>query len=61
MGFPPNATATGDIESMILLAGESVGLVHEIKPAALIIRDLVEGARQLIERRLTPTLVGRQA
>ena len=61
MGFPPNAAATGDIESMDLLMGQSVGLVHEIKPAALIIRDLVEGARQLIERRLTPTLVGRQA
>jgi len=50
-----------DIESIGLLAGQSVGLVHEIKPAALIIRDLVEGARQLIEQRLTPALVGRQA
>src|SRR5215813_565278 len=56
MGFPPNAAATGDIESMDLLMGQSVGLVHEIKPAALIIRDLVEGARQIIEQRLTPTL-----
>jgi hypothetical protein len=37
---------------MDLLAGESVGLVHEIKPAATIIRDLVEGARQLISQRL---------
>jgi nitronate monooxygenase len=62
MGFPPNAAATGDdIESMDLLAGQSVGLVHEIKPAATIVCDLVEGARQLIEQRLTPTLVGRQA
>jgi NAD(P)H-dependent flavin oxidoreductase YrpB (nitropropane dioxygenase family) len=61
MGFPPNASATGDIESMNLLAGESVGLVHEIKPAALIIRDLIEEARQIIEQRLTPTLVRRQA
>ena len=33
MGFPPNASTTGDIESMDLLAGQSVGLVHEIKPA----------------------------
>src|SRR4030095_13572424 len=60
MGFPPNATATEDIESMNLLAGESVGLVHEIKPAALIIRDLIEEARQIIEQRLTPTLLRRQ-
>jgi NAD(P)H-dependent flavin oxidoreductase YrpB (nitropropane dioxygenase family) len=61
MGFPPNAATTGDIESMDLLAGQSVGLVHEIKPAALIIRDLVEGARQIIEQRLSPTVAGRQA
>jgi nitronate monooxygenase len=61
MGFPPNAAATGDIESMDLLAGQSVGLVHEIKPAATMVRDLVVGARQIIEQRLIPTLVGRQA
>jgi len=46
---------------MDLLAGQSVGLVHEIKPAAFIIRDLIEGARQIIEQRLAATLVGRQA
>jgi len=61
MGFPPNAVATGDIEAMDLLAGQSVGLVHAITPAATIVRDLVEGARQLIEQRLTPILVGRHA
>jgi nitronate monooxygenase len=61
MGFPPNATATGDIEAMDLLAGQSVGLVHEIKPAATIVRDLVDGARKLIEQGLTAILVGRQA
>jgi len=43
---------------MDLLAGQSVGLVHEIMPAATIVRDLVEGARQLIEQRLTPILGG---
>ncbi len=37
---------------MGLLAGQSVGLVREIKPAALIVRELVEGARQIIEHRL---------
>src|SRR5262249_36457177 len=56
MGVPPNAAATGDIESMDLLAGQSVGLVHEIKPAALHIRGFVEGGRQIIEQRLAPTL-----
>ena len=61
MGFPPNATATGDIESMDLLVGQSVGLVREITPAATIVRDFVEGARQLIEQWLTPAVVRRQA
>jgi NAD(P)H-dependent flavin oxidoreductase YrpB (nitropropane dioxygenase family) len=46
---------------MDLLAGQSVGLVHEIKPAATIVRDLVDGARKLIEQGLTAILVGRQA
>jgi hypothetical protein len=37
---------------MSLLAGQSVGLVHEIKPAATIIREMVAGAHQIIEQRL---------
>jgi nitronate monooxygenase len=32
-GIPPNADATGDVESMDLLAGQSVGLVADTKPA----------------------------
>src|SRR3974390_2020142 len=42
--LPPNRDATGDIESMALLAGQSVGLVHDIRPAAEIVREMVEGA-----------------
>jgi NAD(P)H-dependent flavin oxidoreductase YrpB (nitropropane dioxygenase family) len=57
MGFPPSVEATGEIESMGLLAGQGVGLVREIKPAALIVRELVEGARQIIEHRLSRKLV----
>jgi NAD(P)H-dependent flavin oxidoreductase YrpB (nitropropane dioxygenase family) len=52
MGFPPNLDARGDIESMGLMAGQSVGLVNEIKPAAQVVRELVEGAQQLIHQRL---------
>ncbi len=55
-GIPPDAEATGDIESMDLLAGQSVGLVREIKPAAVIVRELVEGARRIIEQRLDRAL-----
>jgi NAD(P)H-dependent flavin oxidoreductase YrpB (nitropropane dioxygenase family) len=49
---PPNAEARGDIDSMDLLAGQSVGLVREIKPAGQIVHELVEEARQIIARRL---------
>jgi NAD(P)H-dependent flavin oxidoreductase YrpB (nitropropane dioxygenase family) len=52
MGLPPNCDAGGDIDSMDLLAGQGVGLVREIKPAGQIVHDLVEGARQIIARRL---------
>src|SRR5262249_29035529 len=52
MGFPPNGDASGDIDSMDLLAGQGVGLVREIKPAGQIVHELVEEARQIIAPRL---------
>ncbi len=56
MGLPPSANASGEIESMAMLAGQSVGMVQEIKPAATIVRELAEGARRIIEQRLHQTL-----
>ncbi|HEX3035925.1 MAG TPA: hypothetical protein VHT73_12515 [Thermodesulfobacteriota bacterium] len=41
---------------MNFLAGQGVGLVHDIKPAATIVRELVEGAKQIIEQRLQEVL-----
>jgi nitronate monooxygenase len=52
MSIPPNARVTGDIDSMALLAGQAVGLVKEIKPAATVVRELADGASRLIEQRL---------
>jgi len=52
MGLPPNCDASGDIESMDLLAGQGVGLVGEIKPAGEIVRKLVDEARQIVSQRL---------
>jgi nitronate monooxygenase len=52
MGFPPNSDASGDIDSMDLLAGQSVGLIREVKPAGEIVSQLVEEARQIISQRL---------
>jgi NAD(P)H-dependent flavin oxidoreductase YrpB (nitropropane dioxygenase family) len=52
MGLPPNCDASGDIESMDLLAGQGVGLVGEIKPAGAIVRELVDEARHIVSQRL---------
>jgi NAD(P)H-dependent flavin oxidoreductase YrpB (nitropropane dioxygenase family) len=54
MGFPPNVDATGDLDSMDLLAGQGVGLVREIKPAAEIVREMIAEANQIIAQRLAP-------
>jgi NAD(P)H-dependent flavin oxidoreductase YrpB (nitropropane dioxygenase family) len=48
VSVPPNVHTTGDIESMALLAGQSVGLVNELRPAAEILRQTVDGAERLI-------------
>jgi nitronate monooxygenase len=57
MGFPPNGDASGDIESMDLLAGQGVGLVNEVKRAGQIVHELVEEAKQIIAQRLLGLVV----
>jgi nitronate monooxygenase len=47
-GIPPARDAEGDIESMSLLAGQSAGLVHDIRPAAEVIRDIVAQGTQVL-------------
>jgi NAD(P)H-dependent flavin oxidoreductase YrpB (nitropropane dioxygenase family) len=51
MGFTPSVETTGDIESMALYAGQGVGLIHEIKPAGEVVRELAEGATRILETR----------
>jgi nitronate monooxygenase len=48
--IPPAHDAEGEIESMALFAGQSAGLVHEIKPAGDIIHDMVRQAAQILGR-----------
>jgi len=48
MGFPPTPDATGDLESMDFLAGQGVGLVKGIKPAAEVVTELLDGARHIL-------------
>jgi hypothetical protein len=43
---------------MALLAGQAVGLVNEIKPAATVVRELADGAARLIEQRLGSLVSG---
>lgn len=59
-GFPPSKDASGDIESMNLLAGQGVGLVNEIKPAATIVRELVKGVQEIIDQLLKGVLARSQ-
>jgi NAD(P)H-dependent flavin oxidoreductase YrpB (nitropropane dioxygenase family) len=51
-GIPPNRDASGEIEQMGLLAGQGVGLVAEILPAADLVRQIGDEARIVIAQRL---------
>ena len=42
-----NAVVDGDVEFGSVMAGQSAGMVHEILPAAQIIRDIFEDAHQI--------------
>jgi NAD(P)H-dependent flavin oxidoreductase YrpB (nitropropane dioxygenase family) len=53
--IPPAGDAGGEIGSMAFLAGQSVGLVREIKPAAEVVREVVERAAQVLAERATTT------
>jgi NAD(P)H-dependent flavin oxidoreductase YrpB (nitropropane dioxygenase family) len=48
--FPPMPGFTGDIGYTALYAGESCSLVHDIKPATQIVRDVVREAEAVIEQ-----------
>jgi nitronate monooxygenase len=42
--LPPTDACEGEITAMALYAGESVGAVRDVRPAAEIVRELLEGA-----------------
>jgi NAD(P)H-dependent flavin oxidoreductase YrpB (nitropropane dioxygenase family) len=48
--IPTRGNTTGDLEEMALLAGQSVGLVNSIVPAADVIADMTEQARVMLDR-----------
>jgi nitronate monooxygenase len=47
--YSPLVGFTGSIDDMALYAGESCGLVHDIKPAARIVRDVVREAEDTLK------------
>jgi NAD(P)H-dependent flavin oxidoreductase YrpB (nitropropane dioxygenase family) len=51
----PTHSTTGEIAAMALYAGESVGAVHGITPAADIVHELADGAEQLLRDRARGT------
>jgi len=51
-GTVPNMTTTGDLESMVMFAGEGVALIKEILPAGEVVKQLVEGAQLIIQQNL---------
>lgn len=46
--LPPTRETTGSVEAMALYAGQSVGTVTAVVPAADVVRELVEGAERLL-------------
>ncbi|GCE30425.1 2-nitropropane dioxygenase [Dictyobacter alpinus] len=52
----PTPDTTGDWEEMCFTAGECSGLINEVKPAADIVHEMMEEARQIIRYRLNHVL-----
>jgi nitronate monooxygenase len=46
----PGRAATGRVDAMPLYAGQSVGAVQRLQPAAVIVRELAVGAERLLRR-----------
>jgi NAD(P)H-dependent flavin oxidoreductase YrpB (nitropropane dioxygenase family) len=56
--FLPTPETSGDFEEMMMAAGESSGLVREIRPAGEVVREMMEEARRVILERLSPMAEG---
>ena len=54
-GVPPNRSVVGAISAMACYAGQSVGDVKKVEPAAVILRDLVVGAESLLQLQMSPS------
>ncbi|HET6934211.1 MAG TPA: nitronate monooxygenase [Candidatus Angelobacter sp.] len=50
-GIPPGKEAEGEIESMSLYMGQSAGLIHDIRPAAEIVKEMTALAEAQLKQR----------
>jgi NAD(P)H-dependent flavin oxidoreductase YrpB (nitropropane dioxygenase family) len=50
--LPPTPDTTGNFDAMGMPAGESVQHIHEIKPVARIVADMMDEARSILTRSL---------
>ena len=57
----PTPHTTGDFEEMCLAAGESAGLIKDIKPAGDIVREMMDEAKRIVEAHLVPLVGGGNA
>lgn len=55
--LPPEQETVGEITSMALLAGQSVGFANAIKPVERIIKEMIDGATEIILRRMRSLVV----
>jgi nitronate monooxygenase len=46
----PLPNITGDVEALALYAGQSVGLIHDLKPAATIVKELVDETVSVMQK-----------
>lgn len=53
------AVAAEDFDTAAILVGEAVGRIHEIRPAADIVTDMVSEAARILNRTRTPSSVQR--
>jgi enoyl-[acyl-carrier protein] reductase II len=58
---PMRGRTTGDLEEMALLAGQGVGLVNAVQPAATVVAEMTAQARAMLDRYRDPdaTAAGR--
>ena len=48
--LPPTAGTTGDIDKMVMYAGQGCGLIKDVKSVAEIVEELITGAQVAIRK-----------